>query len=802
MAIGVYTYSEGEADKSEAARAAQTRVVVEWAEDLLSLLKDAESGQRGYLLTGDAGYLEPYTASLPLVAAERAKLKSLAPQNPEAARELDALVGTRLSQLQETLRLRQSGDQSGAIARVYSGRGQRTMDQIRTLTARLVDDENAQLARREAQVERHGYEARIVVIGGAVVLALLLCGTSVRADRLVRSQERLIGDLAAAREQEAHGRAALATTLSSIGDAVITTDTSSRVQFMNPVAEALTGWSNTAAAGRPLSEVFRIVNENTRQPVEDPAMAVLRQGTIVGLANHTILLARDGREVPIDDSGAPIAGETGIAGVVLVFRDVTQRRQARRSLEESERRYRLLFEANPFPMWVFDQVELSFLAVNDAAVRHYGYSREEFLSMTLRDIRPPEDIPALLADTATPATAPHTDGPWRHRKKDGSVIFVEITAHPIKFAGKRACLVLSNDITERRRLEDELRQSQKLEAVGQLAGGIAHDFNNLLTVVEGYAELVHGELPQDDPNRASVEEILVAAQRAASLTRQLLAFSRRQMLQPIRLNLNQNLTSTHRMLSRLLGENIAITTNLAGDLWDVSADPGQIDQIILNLSVNARDAMERGGKLTLATANVDLSESEASAMGAQPGKYARISIGDTGHGMDAETRRHIFEPFFTTKEIGRGTGLGLSTVYGIVKQSGGYIFVDSEPGAGTTFSILLPAVREATRTPEEGSRTGGTAEAAEARVLVVEDDDVVRNLVAAMLRSGGYAVICPATPEKALAICADPQAPIDLLITDMVLPETDGGVIAETAQRLRPGLKVLFMSGYTEHPVL
>ena len=803
MAIGVYTYSEGEADKSEAARAAQTRVVVEWAEDLLSLLKDAESGQRGYLLTGDAGYLEPYTASLPLVAAERAKLKSLAPQNPEAARELDALVGTRLSQLQETLRLRQSGDQSGAIARVYSGRGQRTMDQIRTLTARLVDDENAQLARREAQVERHGYEARIVVIGGAVVLALLLWGTSFRVDRLVRSQERLIGELAAAREQEAHGRAALATTLRSIGDAVITTDTSSHIQFMNPVAEALTGWSNTAAAGRPLSEVFRIVNENTRQTVEDPATAVLRLGTIVGLANHTILLARDGREVPIDDSGAPIAGETGgIAGVVLVFRDVTQRRQARRNLEESERRYRLLFEANPFPMWVFDQVELSFLAVNEAAIRHYGYSRGEFLSMTLRDIRPPEDIPALLADTATPATVPHTDGPWRHRKKDGSLIFVEITAHPIQFGGKRACLVLSNDITERRRLEDELRQSQKLEAVGQLAGGIAHDFNNLLTVVEGYAELVHGELPQDDPNRASVEEILVAAQRAASLTRQLLAFSRRQMLQPIRLNLNQNVASTHRMLSRLLGENIAITTDLAGDLWDVSADPGQIDQIILNLSVNARDAMERGGKLTLATANVEISESEAAAMGAQPGKYARLSIGDTGHGMDAETRRHIFEPFFTTKEIGRGTGLGLSTVYGIVKQSGGHVFVDSEPGQGTTFSILLPAVREAKRTPQDGSRTGAAAAAEEASILVVEDDDVVRNLVAAMLRSGGYAVICPATPEQALAVCADPQAQIDLLITDMVLPETDGGVIAETAQRLRPGLKVLFMSGYTDHPVL
>jgi len=803
VAIAVYTFSEGQADKAAAERAAQTRDVVACTQRLLSLVTDAETGQRGYLLTGNPQYLAPYTDALPAIASERARLHSLAPDNPGEAAQLDDLVGVKLGELAHTVGLRRSGDVAAAIAAVQTGRGKQTMDQARELARRLVDKENSRLIQREALVARHGFQSRIVVVGGAIALVLLLWGTSARADRLVRRQEGLIADLAASRELETRGRAALATTLKSIGDAVITTDASCRVQFLNPVAEALSGWSNAAAVGRPLSEVFRIVNETTRQPVEDPAAAVLRTGAIVGLANHTILLARDGREVPIDDSGAPIPESNGgTAGVVLVFRDVTQRRRAQRNLEESERRYRLLFESNPWPMWVYDTSDLSFLAVNEAAILQYGYSREEFLAMNLRDIRPPEDIPALLADTAKNVSEIRHAGPWRHRRKDGSLVFVDVRVHPIQFAGRKACLVLANDITERRSLEDQLRQSQKLEAVGQLAGGIAHDFNNLLTVIEGYAEMVQGDLDADDPNRPPVQEILIAAQRAASLTRQLLAFSRRQMLQPIRLSLNQNVASTQGMLSRLLGENIAVTTDLAGNLWDVFADPGQIDQIILNLAVNARDAMERGGKLTLLTDNFELAAAGAAAVGAEPGRYARLSIRDTGHGMDADTRSRIFEPFFTTKEIGRGTGLGLSTVYGIVKQSGGHILVDSEPGKGSTFTILLPAVPDGAHARGAALPAPAPSPATQENILVVEDEEVVRKLVAAVLRSSGYRVIAPSNPEQALAICAQPDTPLDLLITDMVLPETDGGVIADTAQRLRPGLKVLFMSGYSEHAVL
>jgi signal transduction histidine kinase len=416
----------------------------------------------------------------------------------------------------------------------------------------------------------------------------------------------------------------------------------------------------------------------------------------------------------------------------------------------------------------------------------------------LRDIRPQEDIALLEQDTRVPSHKPHTDGPWRHRTKSGVVFFVEIASHPLQFAGSSAKLVMATDVTQRLRLEEDLRQSQKLEAVGQLAGGIAHDFNNLLTVIEGYAEMIGADLTEDDAHRVPVNEILTAAQRAASLTRQLLAFSRRQILQPIRLNLNANVKSTHRMLSRLLGENIRIQTEPDPDLWDVFADPGQMDQIILNLAVNARDAMERGGTLTLRSANV----SSQSSVGLPEGEYVCLSVGDTGEGMDEQTQSRIFEPFFTTKEVGRGTGLGLSTVYGIVKQSGGHIKVASVPGKGSSFSIYLPraagsvgAVAGAATEPEPGGPDGEA-------IMVVEDDATIRHLVASMLTKAGYRVTAPQTPQEALAVFRDATVHLDLLLTDVVLPEIDGLEVAQQAVAARPRLRVLFMSGYTEHPVL
>ncbi len=692
VAIAIYSRMDAEAFREAADGAATSRAIMENTEGVLSLLQDAEGGERGYLLTGDPRYLVPYNQALPKMAARLSILAAHA-----RARRAETLRAARptpcSTNMAQILRVREQQGIAAALDVIHTDRGMQTMRELRALSGNIIAQETPRFEAWRAGARRHGYQTRVLVQIVAFVLAILLWLATRRINDLVGSQRNLIDDLDASREREARGRTALATTLRSIADAVITTDREGRIQFLNPIAEELTGWTSPEAEGRPLLEVFRIKEEATSDPVEDLTSRVVREGLVAGISTSTVLVARDGHEIPIDDSAAPIVHEPGkVAGMVLVFRDVTLRRRAQRELEESESRYRLLFDSNPAPMWVYEIGTLAFLAVNHAAIAHYGYSEEEFLGMTLIDIRPPEDVEALLEDTRIPATSLHTDGPWRHRKKDGTLIFVEITAHPIQFGSARACLVMVNDITERRDLEAQLRQSQKLEAVGQLAGGIAHDFNNLLTVIEGYAEMIRADQPADDPHREPLDEILVAAQRAASLTGQLLAFSRRQVLQPVRLSLNANVASTKKMLSRLLGEHIRIQTNLAADLWDVWADPGQIDQIILNLAVNGRDAMNQGGSLTIATSNSNLDATEARKVQALPGEYVCLALSDTGCGMDEETQRHIFEPFFTTKEVGRGTGLGLSTVYGIVKQSGGYISVQAAlakaPRSPSTFRVL------------------------------------------------------------------------------------------------------------------
>ena len=359
-----------------------------------------------------------------------------------------------------------------------------------------------------------------------------------------------------------------------------------------------------------------------------------------------------------------------------------RRKLAESALREGEKRYRMLFESNPQPMWVHALDSLAFLAVNEAAVRHYGYSRDEFLGMTTKDLEDAVEVPEHPVNGANVS---------KHRKRDGTRIDVEVAAHGLLFDERPARLVLAQDITERRRLEDQLRQAQKMEAVGRLAGGVAHDFNNLLTAIIGYADLLSVESSQDSARRNELEEIRKAAERAASLTRQLLAFSRQQILQPKVLDLNQVVSNMSNLLHRLIGEDIELQTALEPGVDPVRVDAGQIEQVILNLALNARDAMPRGGKLTIETANADLDDAYARGRAAvNPGSYVMLAVSDTGVGMSAETQARLFEPFFTTKELGKGTGLGLSTVYGIVKQSGGNIWAYSVLGKGTTFKVYLP----------------------------------------------------------------------------------------------------------------
>jgi len=371
---------------------------------------------------------------------------------------------------------------------------------------------------------------------------------------------------------------------------------------------------------------------------------------------------------------------------------------------------------------------------------------------------------------------------------------------PIKI---RRALKEAADRAENRRLEEELRQSQKVEAIGRLAGGIAHDFNNLLTAIVGYSDLALTNLGEGSPLSADILEIKKAGQRAATLTRQLLAFSRKQVLQPIVLDLNDVVSNTENMLRRLIGEDIELVTLLGTNLASVRADPGQIEQIILNLTVNARDAMPQGGKLTIETANVELDEAYARRhIAVEPGSYVMLAVRDNGLGMDAETQEHLFEPFFTTKELGKGTGLGLSTVYGIVKQSGGNISVHSEPGKGAIFEIYFPRVNEAAEAREQPKKDHSESLTGTETVLLVEDQGIVRNLVRNVLDRHGYNVLQASHGEEALRLANEHEGPIHLLLTDVVLPQMSGQQLAERMATLRSEMRVLYMSGYTNDAIV
>jgi two-component system, cell cycle sensor histidine kinase and response regulator CckA len=662
-------------------------------------------------------------------------------------------------------------------------------------------------------------------------------------------------------------------------------------------------------------------------------------------------------------------------GFYLLGRDVTEERRAEALLRASEQRYKVLFNGSPISKWLYDTETLRFLEVNDTAVRTYGYSREEFLAMTLKDIRPPEDLPLFDAGMTKLNEAEANHGLWRHRRKDGKIIDVEVTALPLELSGRRVRLIATRDLSEQRAweaqlleraslseltadvgialtrgdtlreilqvcaeatvtrlgvtltkiwtldadkgllelqasagselaldgpfsripleaaslisaiarlrkphctnavaddremgdpiwfarqgftsfaghpllvdgqvvgvtasfskkpfseatiktlnvvadaialgvrrklversksdLEAQLRQAQRMEAVGSLAGGIAHDFNNLLSVILSYSSMLVTDLPEGDRVREDLLQIKAAGERAAALTRQLLAFSRRQILQPRVLDLNEIVTGLESMLHRLIGETIDFATFPAAEPAMANVDPAQMEQVIVNLAVNARDAMPRGGKLTIELQQVVLDAAYRKGHAeVVPGSYVLLAVSDTGTGMDEATQARIFEPFFTTKEVGKGTGLGLSTVFGIVRQSGGHIWVYSEPGRGTTFKVYLPSAAQQPKAVTPAAEAVADLRGSEV-VLLVEDEDQVRKLAQAILTRAGYQVIEAPNGGEALRIGV-PVPRIDLLLTDMVMPRLSGVSLAAQLCVLRPGLRVVFMSGYTDTSV-
>ena len=476
-----------------------------------------------------------------------------------------------------------------------------------------------------------------------------------------------------------------------------------------------------------------------------------------------------------------------------------ERRRAEDELRKNESMLRLLFEYNPLPTWLYEIDTLRFMKVNQAATDLYGYSTEEFEKMNILEIRPETQREKAIKYIKEIEADAEEHEFWLHQAKDGRTFEVEIISHELKYAGKRVRLVVAQDISERRQLEGQLRQAQKMEAVGRLAGGVAHDFNNLLMVIKGHTELLLNALEPSEQITRKIEQIDRSADRATALTRQLLAFSRMQVLQPQIINLNSIVEEMGKLLPRLIGEDIELLIRTDEDLGTVRADASQMEQVIMNLAVNARDAMPNGGKLVIETANADL---DHGYMTSHPlmkaGPYIQLVVTDSGTGMDAETQAHIFEPFFTTKEKGKGTGLGLATVYGIVKQSGGFIWVYSELEKGTSFKIYLPRLDQAEDqigTPHSQKEFPKGTET----VLLTEDEQDVREIAREFLESGGYQVIEAKDGAEAVQLAEKYRGQIQLLVTDMVMPGMTGQELAVKLQSEHAGLRVVFMSGYSEH---
>lgn len=774
------------------------------------------------------------------------------------------------------------------------------------------------------------------------------------------------------------------TTLRSIGDGVIATDMKGCITFMNPVAESLTGWPLDEAYGKPLTVVFTIINEQTRVPCENPVDKVIKTGQIIGLANHTLLITRDGRELPIKDSASPILlNGIGNMGVVLVFQDDSQSRTAEKKIRDSERKYRLLFENMIGGFALHDivldadgkPVDYIFLEANNAFERITGLKREDIIGKKITEILPkikkdPADWIGRYGKVAMTGQEIHFESYSQSLDKYFSVlafsphegqfatIFTNITEHksaekrithlnrllrsirdvnqlivrerdpkaliregcrlivdnrgysaalivltdtndqPVTWSGSGSssfieplnemleqhelppcCFapnvseagILINDrppvcdqypmetpslctrliyedivygymvvlaaddlivdgealslYTEmakdiayalnflqlgvdhesseikRKSLENQLIQAQRMESVGRLAGGVAHDYNNMLSVIIGYTEIAMGNVSDQDPLQEDLNEILKAARRSTEITRQLLAFARKQNIRPKALCLNDTVESMLKMLRRLIGEDINLSWKPGGGSNAVFMDPSQIDQILANLLVNARDAIGGVGNITIETKSISINEEYcADHPGFVCGKFMQLIVSDDGCGMNKEILNNLFEPFFTTKSMGKGTGLGLSMVYGIVKQNNGFINVYSEPEQGTTFRIYLP-LHSADKIELENRDNAQSPSGRGETILIVEDEISILKLAQKILEAANYCVLTAGNPTKALEIAKEQGGNIHLLVTDVVMPEFNGRELANRMQDHCPNLKVLFMSGYTANVI-
>ena len=589
-------------------------------------------------------------------------------------------------------------------------------------------------------------------------------------------------------------------------DGIIITASNGSHLYANQRASEITGYSN--------EELLKVGMKGLVHSDEIPKLSERLKKRLSGEEvpgqYETRIVHKSGKTVPIEISASKTIWHGQVADMVIL-RDITERKNIEEQLKDSEKKYRDLFE-NAIDGIVIADIETGIiLDCNKAIESLVEKTRAELIGQSQKMLHPPEDE----ADGFSKTFIEHRN------KREGQILetqvitssgerkYVDIKANILELKDRKVLQGIFRNVTERKRiekektiLEEQFRQAQKMEAIGRLAGGIAHDFNNLLTLINGNCQLSLLELREGDSLRGNIEEIKAASDRAAELTKQLLAFSRKQILEPQVIDLNQVLQGLDKMIRRIIGEDVELEVIPVEPIGRVKADPGQIEQVIMNLAVNARDAMPIGGKLTIETANVELDDAYANNhIAVKPGRYVMLSISDTGVGMTPEVKERVFEPFFTTKERGKGTGLGLSTVYGIVKQSGGNIWVYSEPSKGTTFKIYLPQVEEPLEELKE-KVVGEELPRGSETILLVEDEEVVRKLAARILRRQGYTVLEALGAEDALRTCEERKEPLHLILTDVVMPVMSGRQLVDACWQVRQDFKVLYMSGYTDNAIV
>jgi len=1039
----VLSWQDWKSFREAIAESRHARAVLDLNETLLSALKDAETGERGFLLTGDPKYLEPYHQALLIIPEALAQLRALtrddARQRDRLTR-LEPLVSEELAELKRTIEIAENQGLSAGESFIHD-RGKQVMDRIRGLSSEIKSEETAGLTTRRDALERHGQRTRSATLLGDLALFILLVIAGVVIGGAGARSEQLIAELRTSEKRTAEVRDLLQTTLFSIGDAVMVADAQGKITFINPVAQGLVQYTQKQAAGQPVAEVFRIVNESTRQTVESPVTRVLREGTVVGLANHTVLLARDGREIPIDDSGAPIRDQQGsIVGVVLVFRDISARKKAE---EESLRLASIVeFSGDAIVSQRLDGVVLSW---NAAATRMFGYSEAEMVGTKLSllaledNLDDPERVleriragePAIhyeavrhrkdrslieIAAVASPIRDSAGDliGVSRicrditerrrtekalerlHKQNagilesirdafvaiDNNWVFTYVNAEAERLLGKsrteligkvywqeyptalgsierlRRCVAeqvaisyeeyypelggwieaslypaaeggvsvyfrnvterkqmlealrkseeqlrlsaeaaqigtwnrdlatgfiqwspqletifglapgsfpknmeqflalihpddrrrvseaasraieanrefdvefrisrpngeirwmlsrgrpfysgdqavsfagITMDITSRKQLEEKMRQAQKLESLGILAGGIAHDFNNLLVGILGNASVLMEETPPDSPLRILVQNLIQASERAAHLTRQMLAYSGKGRFVVERLDLALQVQQILALIDASVPKSVKVSLNFARDLPPIEGDAGQIQQLIMNLVINGAEAIGPGGgtvtvSTTLREIGPDYVRDNLAGDSIPPGSYLVLEVHDDGIGMDGATQARIFDPFFTTKFTGRG--LGLAAVQGIVRGHHGALTVYSVPGEGTAFKVFLPAAREqapviATSSPSGEFHGTGT-------ILIVDDEEMIQRTLKTALERYGYTVVSAGGGREAVHVLEQMQDAIALVLLDMTMPDMSGEDTFQALLAIRVDVPIIATSGYNE----